>query len=283
MINLMERRPPVIICGMHRSGTTMITRILDQLGLYVGKSLDDNHEDLFFSNLNNWLLRQSSAEWDRPQGFKDVFLDIKVKEQIVERLKSYIKSPRIFWYLGLNCFIKYPQFLQKLDWGWKDPRNTFTLPIWIELFPDAKIVNIYRHGVDVAKSLNVRANKYLNLEKKHPNHGWNKRRLYNVSNSIRCLTFDGAFDIWKEYMMEQEKYCFYSKSQIINVKYEDFLNDSVKYLNEITTFLEMNVSENDLISASSIVDKSAAYRYKNNSVLTEYAEKNRSFLSRYGY
>ncbi|MCS5697200.1 sulfotransferase [Desulfofundulus thermocisternus] len=30
-------RPPIIIIGMHRSGTNMLTRMLEELGLFVGE------------------------------------------------------------------------------------------------------------------------------------------------------------------------------------------------------------------------------------------------------
>ena len=42
-------RPPIVIIGMHRSGTSIVTRMLEQLGLFVGKKKDMNHEALFFS------------------------------------------------------------------------------------------------------------------------------------------------------------------------------------------------------------------------------------------
>lgn len=41
---------PVIILGMHRSGTTMITKILENLGLFVGVEKEINHEALFLEN-----------------------------------------------------------------------------------------------------------------------------------------------------------------------------------------------------------------------------------------
>lgn len=36
----MKPNSPVIIAGMHRSGTTMITRMLEEAGLFVGKRKD---------------------------------------------------------------------------------------------------------------------------------------------------------------------------------------------------------------------------------------------------
>jgi hypothetical protein len=39
---------PVIILGMHRSGTTMVTKLLEEVGLFVGDRLDENHEAVLF-------------------------------------------------------------------------------------------------------------------------------------------------------------------------------------------------------------------------------------------
>ena len=52
---------PVIIIGMHRSGTTMITDMLRRLGLFVGNDLEENSESMFFINHNDWLLNQSGG------------------------------------------------------------------------------------------------------------------------------------------------------------------------------------------------------------------------------
>ncbi len=41
-------------------------------------------------------------------------------------------------------------------WGWKDPRFCFTLPFWLALLPDVKVVVCLRHPLDVAASLKRR-------------------------------------------------------------------------------------------------------------------------------
>jgi hypothetical protein len=38
-------------------------------------------------------------------------------------------------------------------WGWKDPRNTLTLPYWLRLFPDARVLNVRRESSAVVASL----------------------------------------------------------------------------------------------------------------------------------
>jgi len=41
-------------------------------------------------------------------------------------------------------------------WGWKDPRNSLTLPFWKLLIPDLKVVICLRNPLEVAQSLNKR-------------------------------------------------------------------------------------------------------------------------------
>ena len=57
---------PVILLGMHRSGTAMIARLLDALGLFQGSELQEDHESTWFLEINDLLLRRVNAAWDNP-------------------------------------------------------------------------------------------------------------------------------------------------------------------------------------------------------------------------
>ena len=67
-------------------------------------------------------------------------------------------------FLGWKRYLAY-RSLERFDqpWGWKDPRNVFTLPLWLRVFPEAKIIYIVRNGVDVAASLLVLSGFLLNF------------------------------------------------------------------------------------------------------------------------
>ena len=43
---------PVVVVGMHRSGTSLVSRILDDCGVMMGKDLQEDHESIFFISLN---------------------------------------------------------------------------------------------------------------------------------------------------------------------------------------------------------------------------------------
>ena len=67
----MTARPPIIVLGAHRSGTSALSRVLDELGVFVGSRLDSNHESWFFLRLNVWLLSRCGGRWDHPAPFRD--------------------------------------------------------------------------------------------------------------------------------------------------------------------------------------------------------------------
>ena len=158
----MLKNYPIIIIGMHRSGTSLITQLLEELGLFVGKEKDSNNESLMFVHLNNWLLRQAGATWDNPLPFKYLLENTTLRSLAVQYLSDFLNSRQIYSYIDKNT-LNGKNNLQQLDfpWGWKDPRNTFTLPFWFDIFPNAKTINVVRNGVDVAQSLKVRAIKDL--------------------------------------------------------------------------------------------------------------------------
>jgi hypothetical protein len=46
--------------GMHRSGTTLLCKILQSFGIFIGKDLDVNYESLFFMEINDWILGKAA-------------------------------------------------------------------------------------------------------------------------------------------------------------------------------------------------------------------------------
>jgi hypothetical protein len=57
-------------------------------------------------------------------------------------------------------------------WGWKDPRSSLTLPFWMGLLPDLKVVTCLRNSLEVAYSLRNREFSSLTF-------GLNLWRTYN--------------------------------------------------------------------------------------------------------
>jgi glycosyltransferase involved in cell wall biosynthesis len=139
----------VCIAGMHRSGTSMIARLLNLCGLYLGESSElvapalDNPEGFWehsgFNRINDEILSRLQGAWDVPPVFKPEW---QASRQIFP-LRSEARSL-------IN------QFDGQQAWGWKDPRNSLTLPFWRDLIPGLKVIVCLRNPLEVARSLDRR-------------------------------------------------------------------------------------------------------------------------------
>jgi GT2 family glycosyltransferase/glycosyltransferase involved in cell wall biosynthesis len=124
----------------------MLTRLLHACGLYLGQKNElmpaqaDNPdgfwEHLGFVALNDELLNELGGAWDLPpsENFKHVRLDpLRMKAQLL--VEGFDSS-------GV--------------WGWKDPRNSLTLPFWQDLLPRLKTLIMVRNPLEVAHSMKER-------------------------------------------------------------------------------------------------------------------------------
>lgn len=280
--------PPIIIMGMHRSGTSMVTQMLEELGLFVGKKQESNQESVFFQSLNKWIMRQCGGSWDYPGPVKDLLHDKESCALILDYLRFVIKTPRIISFLGIKKYLHYNS-IENIDipWGWKDPRNTFTLPFWLNIFPKAKIINIYRNGIDVAQSLKIRRDKSTIAINKR---SFMIKIFYSTIRkeiafipSVKCVNLEGGFSLWEEYMRAGNEHVIKYGPQIITIKYENLLKDPYTNLSKILIFSGLRTDENKIHAVIDTINKKRAYAYRNNQKLQIVANDHRERLAAYDY
>ena len=281
---------PVIIIGMHRSGTSMMTRMLEEMGLFMGSELEDNHEAVFFLELNEWILRTCGGSWDNPEAINHLLQDKQLFDLTVDYLRHQLTSLRGLKYLGVRKFLKYKSpFNLTVPWGWKDPRMSFTLPLWLELFPDAKIIHIKRHGVDVAESLRVRSQGAL--DKASDIHEKRKRLdfLYNKKggfiDSPACLKLPEGIKLWDRYVDIADQYVSTNADRAICVNYECFLENPYDTMQKLRNFCDLDVTDNKIQTMTSMIKSDRAYAYKEKSDLCELARipEIKVHLEKHGY
>jgi hypothetical protein len=138
----------VCVAGMHRSGTSMVARILSECGVYLGESEEllppapDNVAGPFehreFVRLNDEVLATLGGAWDVVPPRYAVWRRRRLAPlreralELVDRMRPHA------------------------PWGWKDPRTSLTLPFWLDVVPDLRLVVCVRDVVAVAHSLLVR-------------------------------------------------------------------------------------------------------------------------------
>ena len=90
MKNTFETRP-IIVIGMHRSGTTLLTKLMEKGGVFWGRQKDEYNESIFFQDLNERLFSMANATWDHPEPVKAFMADhrhLDRAEKILRRLLS---------------------------------------------------------------------------------------------------------------------------------------------------------------------------------------------------
>lgn len=270
---------PVIVIGMHRSGTSMITRALTNAGLFMGSDKEDNDESRFFIAQNEWILSARSSRWDNIGAFNDCY-DERLFNLEVDYLAARLSGTSFLRYAGKNRRF----FLS--NWGWKDPRNTVTLKHWLKIFPGAKVLRINRHGVDVALSLVARSEKYLEASLSKQNL---RRRIFpylsknnGFTDSAISINLEAAFELWHSYnKVADENTKHLSEQNVFSMNYEDFLSEPKSTIIRLEEFLGIELSAENFLKES--IDRSKAYSYKNNPVAKEFGESKGCVLRKYGY
>ena len=251
---------PIIIIGMHRSGTSLITQILKRVGVFVGAELNNHEESTFFLKLNQYLFQLAHARWDNPKPLNYLIEALKNNSEFNSELLSWLKKmlisadSKIYWGQGANDTLSkmnLQEFTLTINqpWGWKDPRNSISLPIWLKIFPFAQVVHVYRNAVDVSNSLLIREQKRSN-------------KLTNPIFSCRCLSLEGAFGLWNEYVvscMDHLKKIPHERK--FSLSYEDFLAKPSENMIALCKFLRVPINEENILKAVSSVKPERAFAF----------------------
>jgi len=275
------------VIGMHRSGTSVVSRVLEQLGVFQGHHKDTNNEPYFFLHTNHWMLRAAGATWERPLPMNDLIDTPVQRERVSRHVRHWMSSPRSIGYLGVWQYASGTRLLEMgSPWGWKDPRNTFTLPLWLDVFPDASVIHVVRHGVDVANSLYTRQqrnaetiwNRYIQRKNLH----LVLQKKGGFSDTIRGSTLKGALDMWCEYV-DQSRVHLRNISRGHEVVYEEFLANPETDIRSLASFLQRDLTSEQLNKILSGLEASRAFAFRGNEALRQFSADHSDILASRGY
>ncbi len=148
------KRTCILILGMHRSGTSALTRVINHLGADIPMFLlpenDDNPTGFWESReicqLNDEILQSCGTSWEDWQQFSLTRLHSSTHNGLVLRgieiLTQHVKNSSFFVF--------------------KDPRFCRLFPFWIDVLRkldiDTKCILLFRNPLEVAASLTKRNN-----------------------------------------------------------------------------------------------------------------------------
>lgn len=153
------QRQILIVAGMHRSGTSLLARLLREAGISMGARLMPAHKD-------------------NPQGYFENLDFVELHGKIL----SYHRTPPEGWTLEANLPV--PDHLrqealaavarneQAQPWGWKDPRTTLFLDFWASELPEARFVFVHRPPWEVIDSLYRRGDGIFQMDPSLALHVW---------------------------------------------------------------------------------------------------------------
>ncbi len=278
---MLQRNDPVLLLGMHRSGTTLLAQMLGEMGMHLGRNLEEHYESVFIIDANDWLLARAHGSWDQPTPMRWLLEEPDCRRTMVESLRSRVDSISFLRrYVGgkrLRAFAGNGPLL----WGWKDPRTTATWPLWKEVFPRARAITVHRNGVDVAASLWRRARNELT--------GKDRRRFLtdphlNRFASPRCLHLIRAFQLWEGYL---DLHAWNRRENEIDefvLNYEDLLASPREKLEEIAAFLGIEAAEG-IDRAAALVKPQGRYRFLADGELLDFYRqvRERPWMRQLGY
>ena len=283
-------RPPLIMIGMHRSGTSLLVRLLEALGLFVGWRLAPNHEASYFNRYNAWLLASAGGRWDTPSAIDHLLADAEGRALAVDYLRGKLSGPAAIEFLGPRRWLRWRSLAAIGEpWGWKDPRTTVTLPIWLELFPGARVLHLVRNGVDVAESLYRRQSGGRELGRAHfhrhrrwfavlPKRGW-------FGPSPRLSRRAEGFALWREHLDYAERFTADLGERLLTLRYETLLADPVPELTRAAAFSGLAAAPERIAAVAAGVRPGRSFAFRGDPELLALWEANREspWMRRFGY
>lgn len=139
------RGAPIVILGMHRAGTSIVTNLLHRVGISMGDDFlppdgfnpNGYFEDTDFLWINKGILENAEGIWYDPPSIDEIIVG-------GEKFKSAIRK----------TVARKRQKAGQNSWGWKDPRNCLTCWNYAHEVPDARFIVVVRNLSDIKLSLN---------------------------------------------------------------------------------------------------------------------------------
>ena len=258
---------PLIIVGMHRSGTSLLSRFIDEIGYFTGMDKQRDNESLFFLKINRWILNQYNASWDNVHNYK--FSNEYMDKHIIEAVKERLNNRAINKFIGSSNVFKQENLdnAEQVKWGWKDPRNSITLDVWQKIFKTPKIIHIHRNPIDVYLSLKYREEKHKENFKIGRKASLKKHFFYGkvgYQASPRVEVAQESFSLWKDYTSSVYNYEKEMNAPFFHVKYEDFLNNPRDIMKSIADYLNISVKEEIYDKFEKKVNSDNKYKFISN-------------------
>tara|TARA_R110001583_G_scaffold185149_1_gene345097 strand:+ start:1424 stop:2362 length:939 start_codon:yes stop_codon:yes gene_type:complete len=144
------KKKAIVVVGMHRSGTSAVSGLLDELGVFMGKNLfapqENVNEKGFFENakvvnINDLLFDALLGSWDDPLSYNFDLTYPDAYSSLESTTQKFLSKEYASYEL----------------WGMKDPRTSLHLPFWDKMITNSNTSPCYlmmlRNPLEVVASI----------------------------------------------------------------------------------------------------------------------------------
>lgn len=221
----------------------MVANLLRLCGLRLGPEADmlsaafDNPEgfweNLHFKRLNDEILAALGGTYDAPPRLPDGWHEREILDPVREKAGAVLR-----------------ELMADEPAGWKDPRNSLTLPFWLSLIPQLKVIVCIRHPLHVARSERRRREQLYKQARPGVSSlplyvaGWKLYDRVAGALSVRprlVPSYRRCFTLWKLYNREILAHTGMGNRLITH--YDSYFIDPAAELRRTLNFLHMRVPE----------------------------------------
>jgi hypothetical protein len=233
--------PPIVIGGTGGSGTRVVAKILSRCGVYIGKDLNSQLDNLLFTLLFKrpiFFTRKSLTKLPNSRTLLTLHHKLywtippKKYQELFSLLKAFSDQLRWRWYgvrWLLKRFINFferPKIYHNLRWGWKEPLSMFYIPSLLEFYPDLKFILVIRNGLDMVYSKN----------QQHIDH-WGPVFSIDNTNKSQADVFNFWFRVNKH---AQETASAILGKNFLTVKFEDLCLNTSREVRRLVNYAGIN-------------------------------------------
>jgi hypothetical protein len=174
-------------------------------------------------------------------------------------------------------------------WGWKDPRTTITLPFWLALFPDARVIHLVRNGIDVAESLYQRQLQGQSLARRRWKDHPKLFRLFEkkgwFGTSPRLVHRVEGVRLWEEYLSCADRHTTGLGERLKVVRFEDLVASPQETLPAILRFCDLAMDEPTIRQTLDSIRPQRGEAFRHNAELVELwrAVRDSEWMMTFGY
>ncbi len=274
----METASPLLVVGMHRSGTRLVADVLASLGVFMGADRQGDSESITFIRMNEAIFHECGTLWSEPLPVHIALSDPALVERIAANVRGTLSN-------ALSAYLGRTDVAASSHFGWKDPRNTFTLPIWKRIFPRLRMIHVLRHGVDVAASLAQRQRQMCTAATgaavPSPLAVFREHSL-GVLSTRRGWTIHEAFGLWEQYVEKARlEAAALAAGCALEVRFEELLENPAKGIVSLARFC--GVDPAPASSWRERIEPARAFAFRHHPETATFAASVADILAVYGY